>query len=45
MYKCLYCGKAQEIDLKTARKIQCSYCGYRILKKPRPKAVKKVMAR
>ena len=43
-YKCENCGKESEIDLATAKKIICQYCGYRILKKMRPKMVKKVVA-
>jgi DNA-directed RNA polymerase subunit P len=45
IYKCLDCGKEVDVDLKTARKIQCPFCGYRILRKPRPKIIKKVSAR
>jgi DNA-directed RNA polymerase subunit RPC12/RpoP len=44
MYKCVYCGKGVKIELKTANKIICPSCGYRILEKDRPKVVKKVMA-
>jgi len=39
------CDKEVELDLKTARKIQCPFCGYRILLKPRPKVIKRVLAR
>ncbi len=42
MYKCLGCGKTVKIDLATAPKIICPYCGYRILEKERPKLVRKV---
>ena len=45
MYKCINCGKDVEIDLKAARKVQCTYCGYRILTKVRPPVAKTVMAR
>ncbi len=44
MYKCFNCGKEVEIDLKTAKKIICPYCGYRVLKKTRPKITKRVKA-
>jgi DNA-directed RNA polymerase subunit RPC12/RpoP len=44
-YKCLNCGKDVEIDLQTAKKIICPYCGYRILEKKRPPAPKRVIAR
>ncbi|MCK4497490.1 MAG: DNA-directed RNA polymerase subunit P [Candidatus Aenigmarchaeota archaeon] len=42
MYKCLNCGREVKIELKTAKKIICPYCGYRILRKTRPNVVKKV---
>lgn len=42
MYKCLNCGREVRIELSTAKKIICPYCGYRILRKERPKVVKKV---
>ena len=45
MYKCLGCGKDVEVDLRTAKKVICPFCGYRILKKTRPKVIKKVQAR
>ncbi|RLJ10266.1 MAG: DNA-directed RNA polymerase subunit P [Candidatus Aenigmatarchaeota archaeon] len=45
MYKCMNCGKDVEIDLKNAKKIICSHCGYRILLKKRPPVVKRVQAR
>lgn len=41
-YKCVGCGKRIEMDLKTAKKIICPYCGYRILEKVRAKTVKVV---
>lgn len=44
MYKCVNCGKEVHVELKTAKKIICPYCGYRILRKTRPNVVKKVMA-
>jgi DNA-directed RNA polymerase subunit RPC12/RpoP len=44
MYKCLNCGKDVKIELRTAKKIICPYCGYRILSKTRPKVVKKVFS-
>jgi len=45
MYKCLECGKETEIVLKTSRKVQCAYCGYRILRKMRPLVPVRVQAR
>ncbi len=42
MYKCMSCGKDVNMDLKTTRKIQCPYCGYRILEVTRPPIVKRV---
>jgi DNA-directed RNA polymerase subunit RPC12/RpoP len=44
LYKCENCGKEIEVDMITAKKIICQYCGYRILKKTRPEIVKKVNA-
>lgn len=44
MHKCVCCGRAVKIDVRTAKKIICPSCGYRILEKERPKVVKKVMA-
>ena len=44
MYKCVCCGRSIRIDVRTAKKIICPSCGYRILEKERPKVVKKVMA-
>lgn len=44
MHKCVSCGREVKIDLKTAKKIICPSCGYRILEKERPKVIKKVMA-
>jgi DNA-directed RNA polymerase subunit P len=44
MYKCLNCGKNVEVNLKTAKKVICPHCGYRILVKARPKVVRKVKA-
>ncbi len=41
-YRCLNCGKEMEMDFATLKKVICSYCGYRILEKIRPKIVKKV---
>ncbi len=38
------CESEVEIDLKTAKKIQCSRCGQRLLLKPRPKVVRIVKA-
>jgi DNA-directed RNA polymerase subunit RPC12/RpoP len=44
MYRCINCGKDVEIDLKTAKRIICPFCGHRILKKTRPQTPKKVLA-
>ena len=44
MYKCLNCGKEVRFELRTAKKIICPYCGYRIIRKDRPKVVKKVLS-
>ena len=42
MYKCMSCGKEINLELKSARKIQCPFCGYRILEVARPPIVKRV---
>lgn len=44
MYKCLNCGKNVDVILKTAKKVICPQCGYRILVKARPKVVRTVKA-
>lgn len=44
MYKCLNCGKEVKIELKSAKKIICPYCGFRIIEKVRPGVGKKVEA-
>ena len=44
MYRCFNCGKDVEIDLRTAKKIICPFCGYRILKKKRPVMAKRINA-
>jgi DNA-directed RNA polymerase subunit P len=44
MYKCLNCGKTVDINLKSAKKIICPNCGYRILVKARPKIARAVKA-
>jgi DNA-directed RNA polymerase subunit RPC12/RpoP len=36
------CGKNVDVELKTAKKVICPFCGYRILKKERPNIQKKV---
>jgi len=42
MYKCINCGREFEDDL---RRVRCQFCGYRILRKVRPKGwVKRVPA-
>ena len=42
MYKCVECGKEMDIDLQKTKKIICPYCGYRIIRKPRPPVIMKV---
>jgi len=44
MYKCLNCGREVKVELKTTKKIICPYCGHRILRKTRPKVIKKVFS-
>jgi DNA-directed RNA polymerase subunit RPC12/RpoP len=44
MYKCLNCGKEVKIELKSAKKIICPYCGFRIIEKSRPAVGKRVEA-
>lgn len=44
MYRCMSCRRDVKIDLKAAKKIQCPYCGYRIIEKSRPKIVKGLKA-
>jgi DNA-directed RNA polymerase subunit RPC12/RpoP len=44
-YKCVNCGKGVELELETAKKVICPYCGHRIIEKMRPKIIKKVMVR
>lgn len=41
-YKCVSCGKLITLDLKTAKKVICPYCGYRIIEKVRGTTVKKI---
>ena len=43
MYKCISCGK--EVKVKTLDKVQCPYCGYRIIEKTRPRIVKNLKVR
>ncbi len=46
MYKCISCGKEiMKTKMKTIKKIQCTYCGYRIIEKSRPKIIKKLKVR
>ena len=45
MFKCIYCGKETDIDIKATKKIQCPYCGYRVLKKTRSGGTNRVLAR
>ncbi len=44
IYTCMGCGKEVEMDLKTARKVQCPFCGYRIILKTRPPITRRVSA-
>jgi len=44
MFKCLHCGKEVDIKLNSSKKIQCTFCGYRILRKVRPQVTKKIKA-
>jgi DNA-directed RNA polymerase subunit RPC12/RpoP len=44
MYKCLNCGKEVKIELKSAKKIICPFCGFRIIEKSRPPVAKRVEA-
>ena len=44
MYKCQNCNKLIEIEISSDKKIQCPYCGFRIIKKIRPPVTKKVLA-
>jgi DNA-directed RNA polymerase subunit RPC12/RpoP len=45
VYKCINCGKELEKDLEKEKKIQCPFCGYRIIEKKRSVVIKKVLAR
>ncbi|MBU0530405.1 MAG: DNA-directed RNA polymerase subunit P [Candidatus Aenigmatarchaeota archaeon] len=45
MFKCLHCGKEVDLGLNSSKKIQCSFCGYRILIKIRPSVTKKIEAK
>lgn len=45
MYKCVNCGRDVKVELNTATKVQCTYCGYRIIEKKRPKITKTLKAR
>ena len=42
MYKCINCRKDVKIGTKSIIKMQCPYCGYRIIEKQRPKIIKKL---
>ncbi len=44
-YKCLNCGKIVQLDLKSAKRVICQFCGHRLLTKIRPKITKRVVAR
>ncbi|MFH1978138.1 MAG: DNA-directed RNA polymerase subunit P [Candidatus Aenigmatarchaeota archaeon] len=43
MFKCLHCGKT--IETSSSQKIQCTYCGYRVLLRTRQPVIKKVKSR
>ncbi|MBU2520384.1 MAG: DNA-directed RNA polymerase subunit P [Nanoarchaeota archaeon] len=45
MYKCQSCTKDVKIEFSTNQKIQCPFCGFRIIRKTRPPIIKKVLAR
>lgn len=45
VYKCVECGKEVDLDLSKTKKIICPYCGYRIIRKPRPAVIRKVEVR
>ena len=45
MYKCVECGKEVDVDLRKTKKIICPFCGYRIIRKPRPAVIRKVSSR
>lgn len=45
MYRCISCRREVKVEPKTTPKIQCPYCGYRIIEKMRPKIVKKLRAK
>lgn len=45
LYKCMHCGHEVKLDLSVAKKVICSYCGYRILQKFRTDVPKHVRAR
>ncbi|MBI2674973.1 MAG: DNA-directed RNA polymerase subunit P [Candidatus Aenigmarchaeota archaeon] len=44
-YKCLNCGKNVQLDLKSAKRVICQFCGHRMLIKIRPKIAKRVVAK
>ncbi|AIF68849.1 DNA-directed RNA polymerase subunit P [Palaeococcus pacificus DY20341] len=44
VYRCAKCGKEFKLDLETVREVRCSYCGSKILYKPRPKVARRVKA-
>ena len=45
MYRCISCRREVKVDLKTSPKVQCPYCGYRIIEKLRPKIAKTLKVR
>lgn len=44
VYRCAKCGKEVKIDLAITREVRCTYCGSKILYKPRPKVARRVKA-
>jgi DNA-directed RNA polymerase subunit P len=44
IYRCAKCGKEVKIDLATTREVRCTFCGSKILYKPRTKVARRVKA-
>lgn len=44
MYRCILCGKDVEIDIINVKRVQCPFCGNRVLEKKRPNIIKRVNA-
>jgi len=43
-YRCANCGREIRLDLSITREVRCTYCGSKILYKPRPKVARRVKA-